>query len=394
MRIAFFTDSYHPVVSGVVSSLDGIAKGMVERGHEVRIICPEFPPDRMQDVSDDEKILRVPSGTAIVTPDRIGFPWRTAETWKLVEEFQPDIVHMQTEFTLGAMGRNYCRYSGLPVLSTCHTYYEMYMGSYLPFLPRTPAKALCRSWIKATYFNDDFIIVPSKHIREVLQGYGLKKEYRVIPSGVDERMFKPEPEAGLAFRRSLAAERPGFGEGPLLMYAGRIGLEKNLDMLASAMRTVFAARPDTRLLMVGGGPARDEVESIFQKMGLNDRVAWFGFMKRSQLPAIYSACDLFVFPSTTETQGMVTIEAMLCGLPVVGVARMGTAEIMAGDEGGLLSPDDPEVFAEKVLTLIEDGELRSQKASEARSHGMKWSLGACLDKLEGFYGHVRDSRKD
>lgn len=393
MRIAYFTDSYHPVVSGVVYSLDGIAKGMIERGHEVRIICPEFPPDRMVDIHDDERILRVPSGTAIVTPDRLGFPWRTAETWRRVEEFQPDVVHMQTEFTLGAMGRNYCRYSGLPVLSTCHTYYEMYMGSYLPFLPRTPAKALCRSWIKATYFNDDFIIVPSKHIREVLQSYGLKKEYRVIPSGVDERIFKPEPEAGQAFRRSLAAERPGFGEGPLLMYAGRIGLEKNLDMLASAMRIVFDARPDARLLMVGGGPACGEVEAIFQKKNLNDRIAWLGFVSRSQLPAMYSASDIFVFPSATETQGMVTIEAMLCGLPVVGVARMGTAEIMAGDKGGLLSPDDPGVFAEKVLALMENEEFRIRKASEARGHGLKWSLGTCVEKIESFYDHVRASRK-
>ena len=143
--------------------------------------------------------------------------------------------------------------------------------------------------------------------------------------------------------------------------------------------------PDTNLLMVGEGPLRAELRKFFEARGLGDKVAWTGYMDREKLPVYNSAADIFVFPSRTETQGLVTIEAMLCGTPVVGVNSMGTAEILAGDSGGLLARDDPDDFAEKTLCLIRDPDLRRAKAVQARSHALTWSTANSCDRIENLY---------
>ena len=137
MRIAIFTDAYHPRVSGLVSSIDEFAHGLEARGHTVLIICPSYPAKRMTGTHDDARVLRVPSGSAVVDPeDRLALPWREAEALRRVEAFKPDVVHIQTEFSIGNLGRRYCRAHGLPVISTCHTHYEMYIGNYVPFMHR------------------------------------------------------------------------------------------------------------------------------------------------------------------------------------------------------------------------------------------------------------------
>jgi glycosyltransferase involved in cell wall biosynthesis len=210
----------------------------------------------------------------------------------------------------------------------------------------------------------------------------------VIPTGVDETLFFPHPEEAEEFKRKLAVRHAGFGEGPLLVYIGRIGQEKNLTLLADAMVRIVGEAPDTNLLMVGDGPRKAELRQAFRQRGLEEHVAWLGFLPRSRLPAIYSAADIFVFPSKTETQGLVTIEAMLCGTPVVGMNIMGTAEILQGDVGGLLTEDNPLDFAKKVLHLLRDPALRAAKSAEALRHAQRYTIGNSCDQMEQLYTRI------
>jgi len=386
MRIAFFADAYRPRVSGQVASLDEFCRSLTERGHEVCIVCPEYPPERMKGQSEPFKTIRVPSGWAIVSADdRLGLPWKGQRAMRELDEFDPEAVHIQTEFSIGAMGRRYCRKRCLPIMSTCHTFYEMYVKWYLPFLPDFVARPVVKTWMRSVYAHDELIVIPSRRIRDIMLSYGIDKEYAVIPTGVDERIFYSQTEKGKAYRQKLDELWPGVAEGSLLVYVGRISLEKNLEMLADAIRRVFAEDPNAYLAMVGDGPRKAEIQQMFLCKGLKDRVIWTGFVPREELPIVYSAADLFVFPSVTETQGLVTIEAMLCGTPVVGVNKMGTAEIMEGDTGGLLAEDDARDFARQILRLLGDPSLRAEKASQALKHGQNWTIGHLCDEMEKLY---------
>jgi glycosyltransferase involved in cell wall biosynthesis len=393
MRIAFFSDAYHPRISGQVTSIDEFCKILVERGHEVRIVCPSYPGGEDEGMSGSFPSIRVPSGSGLVSnEDRLAIPWLAHEALRELEEFNPQAVHVQTEFTVGALGRRYCRRHGMPILSTCHTHYEMYVKEYLPLMPPGLGRLGTRIWLRSVYARDDLIVTPSYNIRDVLVSYGLDRSYEVIPTGVDEKLFSPRLDEAKALRDRLAKSHRGFNQGPLLAYVGRIRKEKNLTLLAEAFALLSREAPDAHLLMVGEGPLKPELQRFFRTAGLERKVVWMDYLARDQLPAVYSAADIFVFPSKTETQGLVTIESMLCGTPVVGVNRMGTAEILGSDSGGLLAEDDPADFADKALILIRDPLLRRTKAAQAREHALAWSTAKSCDKIENLYirlfGHL------
>jgi len=386
MRIAIFTDAYHPRVSGLVSSIDEFAHGLEARGHTVLIICPSYPAKRMTGTHDDARVLRVPSGSAVVDPeDRLALPWREAEALRRVEAFKPDVVHIQTEFSIGNLGRRYCRAHGLPVISTCHTHYEMYIGNYVPFMPEWSLRLIVRAGMRKIYNRDDYVIVPSLRIAAVLASYGVKHDFSVIPTGVDDELFRSRAEEAKALRAELTAKYPQLAKGPLLVYVGRLGWEKNLRLLLESFAIVHREFPDACLLMVGDGPARKGLRRLAHELKVGHRMVTTGYVDRDRLPAYYSIADLFAFPSATETQGLVTIEAMLCGTPVVGVDEMGSAEVMAGERGGLLASNDKADFADKVLRMLRDPALRAQKAHDAAEWGKTWTVKASCDKMAALY---------
>jgi glycosyltransferase involved in cell wall biosynthesis len=178
------------------------------------------------------------------------------------------------------------------------------------------------------------------------------------------------------------------------LYIGRIGKEKNIDLLASALPEIFGKDPLARLLVVGEGPHKTELQDSIQERGLADKVVWMNYQPRSMLPAIYSAADVFTFPSKTETQGLVTIEALLCGTPVVGVNEMGTAEILEGNKGGFLTEDTPSDYAEKVLQLIQNPELRAAKAAEGLAHAQAWTTVKACRQMETLYHSMSRTLQD
>jgi len=390
LRIAFFVDAWWPRVNGVISSVDDFNKALKERGHQTIIVAPSY--GKKEDaLALETEVVRIPAvGAIISSEDRIALRGPAArEAIRKVEEFSPDIVHIQTEFTIGGLGRSYARNHGMPVISTCHTYWEMYIRSYVNFVPERFGKFLARTIQKAVYRNDDFIIAPTREIADVFRTYGIDKEFTIIPSGIDERIFKPSPEGASQLRARLAESFPALATGRVILFAGRIAEEKNISRLVKSMALVVAAVPDAILLMVGAGPGIEETKALAAKLGIVERVVFAGYLKRTELPAAYSMAEVFAFPSMTETQGLVTIEAMLCGTPVVGIERMGTAEIMRGDKGGFVTEDETEAYAAPIIRLLEDPVLRAAKSEEARTHGRQWSLDACTDRLEDLYEHAR-----
>lgn len=386
MKIVFFSDAYRPRVNGVVSSMDEFAKNLQKRGHEVLIVCPSYP--ELDELGLEEPIptLRIPSLPAVVSSeDRVAQLWYEPEVFRQLDAFSPDVVHVQTEFSIGTMGRRYCKKRGYPVISTCHTHWEMYISNYLHFLPPRFNQYIARTLMRKVYNNDTLVIVPSRQIEAVLRRYGVEREMVWIPNGIDNSFFYPQPDGANKLRYDLAEKYPALADGPILLFAGRLGHEKNVLLLLEAFIQVHKEIPNANLVFVGNGPVLGELKDRVHEAGLDPYVHFTGYVPRNELPLYYTMATIFTFPSVTETQGLVTIEAMLCGTPVVGVNKMGTAEVMAGEKGGLLAENSASSVAEKILKLLKDPELLKLKRQEALAQGSLWTIENSCTILENLY---------
>ena len=389
MNIVFFADAYRPRINGVVSSMDEFAKNLQQRGHSVLIVCPSYP--ELDEMHYDEPVptLRVPSFPAVVSSeDRLAKLWYEPEVFRQIDVFNPDVVHVQTEFSIGSMGRRYCRKRKLPIVSTCHTHYELYISNYIHVLPPFIGPFVARTLMRTIFNGDSVIIVPSRQIKAVLQRYGITQEMVWIPNGVDNSVFYPQPQAAAELRAKLALQYPSLADSPILLFAGRIGHEKNVHLLLDAFISVHKKIPSASLVYIGNGPALEDLKKRINETGLDSFVHCPGYVPRQELPLYYSMATLFTFPSVSETQGLVTIEAMLCGTPVVGVNEMGTAEVMEGEKGGLLAENSAASFAEKILLLLENPDLLAQKKQEALAQGSLWTIENSCSALETLYRRI------
>ncbi len=394
MKIVYFTDSYWPRVNGVTVSIQTFADALRRRGHEIRIVCPDYPEleNRFGQV-DESEIIRLPSISSFFSKeDRFSNPLQLHDILPRLDEFNPDVVHVQTEFSFGEMGRRYCRMRGYPIVSTCHTHWEQYFEHYMQGVPSRLAKLVARTIMRYSLRKDSRIIVPSHQIAQVLRGYGINREMTVIPTGLDASFFASDPARDARVREKLTARFPRLASGKLLLFVGRIGQEKNVAFLFDVLRRVHERYGDASLLLVGDGPFRPALEKHAELMGLGDSCLFTGYLPREDLPSIYSMADLFVFASKTETQGLVTIESMLCGTPVVAIGEMGTADMMDGDNGGFMVKDDMGEFVARTLELLGDEALHARKAAEARVYAQRWTVEGVTDRLLAVYEDAASRR--
>ena len=180
----------------------------------------------------------------------------------------------------------------------------------------------------------------------------------------------------------------------ILLFAGRVAAEKNVGFLIRILPGVVRRHPDVVLLVAGNGPDLYEFQEECERAGMADHCVFTGYLDRKVLALTYGFSDIFVFPSLTETQGLVTVEAMLAGIPVVAIGEMGTAEVMNGDNGGFMVKNDADEFIRRVCDLLEDGELYRRKAAEAREYAQGWTIDVMTVKLEAIYQDTMASYRE
>lgn len=214
----------------------------------------------------------------------------------------------------------------------------------------------------------DAVLVPSVAMREVLENYGVDTTVRVLPTGIDMEEFRGGD--GERFRHSHAIDP----KRPVLLFVGRLAFEKNIDFLLRVLRMLTAELPDILLVIAGEGPAQSSLVRQTERLGLRDHVSFVGNLsRRGALLDCYRAADVFVFASRTETQGLVLLEAMALGVPVVAVAAMGTRDILRDGKGAIVAPLVEAEFAGQLLGLLRDPELRARLGAEAADHAKGWS---------------------
>jgi glycosyltransferase involved in cell wall biosynthesis len=377
MRIAIFTESFLPVVNGVSTAVTTLAEALRER-HEITIYAPRYPGHK------DALGVPVRRFTSYFIPSQPEYPLAFPVNPALWREFYAsrfDLVHTHSPFAMGQLGRYLAGRSGIPFVTTYHTLYVEYLH-YARWMPR----ALGRAWlIRATrgYCNSATrVTVPTEPIRTVLESYGVTRPIHIAPTGTP---FTPPPPVDPAFPRGEFGIAP---DARIVMYAGRLAQEKNLPLLVHAFHRVADAEPAAHLLVAGGGPSEEAMRALVRTLGLERRVTFTGFIPRERLRYCYADAAVFAFASLTDTQGLVLIEAKAAGLPVVSVDAYGPATVVRPNVDGLLVPNAPEPFADALLRILRDTDLRARLAAGARQDAARFGTARMVETFEAVYAEA------
>ncbi|MHB8461479.1 MAG: glycosyltransferase [Vulcanimicrobiaceae bacterium] len=337
LRVGLFSEVYSPVVNGVVASLDALKAGLIARGHDVHCFAPRIPGVN----DDDTSFTCLPS---LPLPRRA--PYRLtlpvigrSDLDDIISGL--DVIHAHSFFVTGWMAWRYARRYGIPFVLTYHTQLDAY-AHYIPFEPHATRYA-AGELTRLLANRADAVIAPTFAVRERLRGLGVKSRIEVIPSGVDVAQFS-QGIRNDAWRASL-----GVGDGDrLFVTVARIAVEKNLDVLVDAVAQL--ADPSVHLAIVGDGPEREALQAHIERLALSHRVHLVGFIERVALPSIYASADAFVFASTSETQGIVFVEALAAGLPIVAANIGSNIEVLG--ENAVLVAAEPAAFAKAMKDVL------------------------------------------
>jgi len=394
MKIAIFTDVYWPRVNGVSVSVDSYSHALIDAGHEVLIVCPSYPEsdyDKVFNKEDSEAesklpIIKIPSVPVFVSKeDRLGKFNKWYWVFKQVENFNPDIIHINTEMVIAEFGIWYAKSHNLPLVYTFHTMWEDYTPHYFPMMPSFMVKFFTRRVLENIVRRSYRVIVPTLQIEKTVRKYNRNTQTFLLPTGIDLKLFEHDAQEIAAFREKLEALFPQIKGKRILLFAGRVAKEKNIGFLIDILPAILAKHPDVILLIAGNGPDQDYFREEARKNGVGEACVFTGYFDRNDLVLVYTISEIFVFPSLTDTQGLVTLEAMLSGTPVVAIGAMGTITVMGGDNGGFMVKNDASEFTGRVLELLENTQLHQLKSQEAKKHASSWSIEELTKKLIKIY---------
>lgn len=370
MTIGFFTCNASPLLNGLAVSIQQFARHLRRLGHRVFIFAPRYP-DCPEGEPDTYRFpsLRVPTHHRYALP----IPVVAVRLHRLIPRLGLQVIHVHHPFLVGPYACRLARRLGIPCVFTYHTLYEHY-AHYVPVVSPMAARiAEARSYAFAN--RADLVIAPTSGVQERLRSHGVTTRMEVIPTGI-EPPGEPE-ESKTQIRRRLGVSE----DGPVLLYIGRLAREKNLDLLLRAVHAAVRVAPNLTLLIVGEGDEERSLQRLAAHLDIADRVRLVGSVPHQAVGCWYRAADLFVFPSVSETQGLVVLEAMAHGLPVLAVRSVGTSDFIIDGVNGTLADDAEDDFIRRLLTLLRDGVSLHRYAEQGRARAMQMTAEASAIKL-------------
>ncbi len=352
MHIAHFTNFYHPVVNGVVRSVSAFRQGLSELGHNAFVFAQHSP-----DYEDEEPfIFRYP---AVNLPLQIDVPAAipiSPSFDRVLPSLKLDVIHTHHPFLLGQVAAVKSEELGVPLVFTFHTRYRDYTH-YFP-LPQEAVQEFVKSaittWLAEYMEKCHHIVVPSNSFKEILEeGFGLTERVTVIPTGIQ---LEPYQQAD---GDRIRAEH-GWTDEKILVSVGRLAPEKNWQTLLKAAAGVIPEVPKLRVLLIGDGSSKRDLVRLAGELGIGEQVIFLGEIPFEQVPGYLKAADLFGFASVTETQGLVTMEALAAGLPVAAVDAPGTRDGVTHGKEALLTKNDSAELAHAIRSLLQDEALYAQ----------------------------------
>lgn len=346
MRIGLFTDSYLPQVSGVATSIQTLTLELEKLGHEVYIFTTT---DQNADVDHERNIIRLQSIPFVSLAERKIVVKGVFAAYLIAQDYHLDIIHTQTEFGMGILGKMVANQLHIPVIHTLHTKYEDYVHYIAKgrIIRPSMVKYIVRNYLRGT----EGIICPSEMVLDTVNGYGVTIPKRVIPTGIEINRFNRFDISADAIQK--LREKLGIkAEERILLSLSRIAPEKNIQAVVRALPEMLKEFP-VRLVIVGNGPYEDDLKALVNELGLNDAVLFTGQVNNEETAYYYKMADFFISASTSETQGLTYLEAIAAGTRVLAADNPYLEDLISDDEFGRLF-DSEEAIAETACAAFRD----------------------------------------
>ncbi len=379
--ITMFTNNFTPHVSGVATAVTRISHALERRGHAVHIFAPWTPGYR----DTLPTIHRVPSFPFPEPFIPAPLPLR-GFLQRRVARLRPDILHTHHPYLIGPSARSVARALGRPIVFTYHSMYEEYTH-YVPLVPRAWIRHLAIVSSLSFAQSMDAVIAPTSSVTEILRSRGLRTRLSVIPTGVDTTRFEQHADVRETTRASW-----GFRPDEIAIVTfGRLSREKQFGLLVEAFARLCRRVPTlpVRLIIGGKGRMEPELQHVANTMGIASRVLFVGHLPPETVPSFLAGGDIFAYASTTETQGLVTLEAMTAGLPAVVVDAPGNRDLVQHDVSGLLTTPTADDLARALALVVRAPDLRERLGRGARRRALEFSEDAVAVRVEALYESLR-----
>jgi 1,2-diacylglycerol 3-alpha-glucosyltransferase len=382
VRVLFISDVYFPRVNGVSTSIRTFRQDLAACGVETVLVAPHY---ELAGSEDEAGVLRVASGSVPRDPEDRRMRWgpliRTLDT---LPRDEYDVVHIHTPFIAHYAGARFARRANLPCVATYHTFFEEYAQHYVPAMPKWLGRYLARAFTRSQCDDVQALIAPSEPMRDVLVEYGVSTPIHILPTGLAADRFVQGDGNRFRVQSGIPVDRP------LMTYIGRVAHEKNIDFLVNVFAKVRQTVPGAMLVIAGEGPARESLRQLVASLKLEADVFFAGYLDRNTaLLDCYAAANVFVFASRTETQGLVLLEAMAQGVPVVSTAELGTRSILKPGCGALVSQENLDEFTATVVRVLQDNNLQKELGERGRAYARTWSSAVMARRLADLYGALR-----
>ncbi|MBR3264203.1 glycosyltransferase [Candidatus Saccharibacteria bacterium] len=419
MKIVIASDIYYPMTNGVAVFSHNLARGLVKRGHEVMVIAPSF--DGKFHIDNDEKVktVHLTSAKFPFYPDQInevperkaffGMPmprlaykngiWWSVKPYteikQVLDEFKPDVIHLQTAETIALAVMRYVRKNNIPLVTTGHAYPDNVTGQFKFLKPvKKPVDAAVRAYMASFLKHSEYATMPTEMaIGDLIPKN--RKRFKVsveaLSNGVDLAEFRPgKPRADILRKYNIDMKKPR------VLYVGRVDPEKSIEKVVEAFCLVLLRVPEAEMLIVGDGIARAGLEELAAEKGIAEKVRFLGRVMPPDLQQVYKTGTLFATASKTETQGIVLIEAAAIGLPLVAVDAGAVRELCQNRKNGLLCrPDDIKQMARAMVKILSNKDLQEKYRAGSLEVAKKHDINHTLSRFEEIYTiaiHLTPSR--
>src|SRR3989344_4410100 len=386
MRIAFFSDNFYPELSGITDTIITTGKELKVRGNEIMYVGPyyspkdytvahrQYPVKKSDDTIDGMPIVRLPSIPLPASPtgqSRLAFP--TGASFKFLDSFKPEVIHTQSPYGVGWEALRAAKRYKIPLVGTNHTAIE----DFFPF------PSVMRAYDAWYYNHCDFVTTPYAALLRRMGEKGFHKPGRAVANPAELAAFAPATPA------QRAEHKRSFGlAGPVVLYAGRLGVEKRVDAVIRALALLIKDFPTITLVATGHGAAENGLKKLAQKLGVGRHVKFTGFLSRAELPRAYKTADVFAFMSTSDSQSIALMQAYSSGVPAVCARARGLPDYTPKEAGFLVEPGDHKALAEKLKILLNDSSLRERMGATAAGYVKKFSPEKIADEWEQIYESV------